>query len=449
MRIKWESDIEENYIPEVVFSNIRISKIGDPFNLGKKPQGQTITQQVIGDKRYELANHLGNVLNVVTDRKLPVDIPLAANSTQGDGVVDYFTADVVSYSDYLPFGQIMPNRHGYTGTKYRFGFQKQEVDDEVSGEGNFISFKYRNYDPRIGRMWSIDPLASKYPFYSPYAFSGNRVIDCRELEGLEPLKDPDGQINDDYKPAMRLYLPNGDFVQLYQVHGSYAITQTDRNKIHSFADQGYSVSPKNNFDQTYTHDNGTTVNIQVGVDGLSRSSTDENNIPQWAKEGLFRVNSIQAPSQITVNTPVNTPVQQPFTGMANTNASNGQQVPATDLTNDRANIFGAFLGNQLNASMNNLIANSPQGANVINFQATVNINQNLTPDQQTSLRNSILENANPAINITFGTFDPTIDPTASSQVMPNSVMVTSGQVTATQTTTATQTVPTLQIISQP
>jgi len=79
MRIKWESDIEENYIPEVVFSNIRISKIGDPFNLGKKPQGQTITQQVIGDKSYELANHLGNVLNVVTDRKLPVDIPLTTN----------------------------------------------------------------------------------------------------------------------------------------------------------------------------------------------------------------------------------------------------------------------------------------------------------------------------------------------------------------------------------
>jgi hypothetical protein len=32
----------------------------------------------------------------------------------------------------------------------------------------------------------VDPLFKKYPFYSPYAFSGNRVIDMIELEGLEP-----------------------------------------------------------------------------------------------------------------------------------------------------------------------------------------------------------------------------------------------------------------------
>jgi len=42
------------------------------------------------------------------------------------------------------------------------------------------------HDPRIGRFFAIDPLSPKYPFYSTYAFSGNRVIDAVELEGLEP-----------------------------------------------------------------------------------------------------------------------------------------------------------------------------------------------------------------------------------------------------------------------
>ncbi len=42
------------------------------------------------------------------------------------------------------------------------------------------------HDPRIGRFFAVDPLTGKYPFYSPYAFSGNRVIDAIELEGLEP-----------------------------------------------------------------------------------------------------------------------------------------------------------------------------------------------------------------------------------------------------------------------
>lgn len=42
------------------------------------------------------------------------------------------------------------------------------------------------HDPRVGRFFAVDPLAPKYPFYSPYQFSGNRVIDMVELEGLEP-----------------------------------------------------------------------------------------------------------------------------------------------------------------------------------------------------------------------------------------------------------------------
>ena len=68
---------------------------------------------------------------------------------------------------------------------YRFGFQGQETDDEVYGAENAVSFKYRVHDARIGRFLSIDPLEAKYPWNSPYAFSENRVIDSRELEGLE------------------------------------------------------------------------------------------------------------------------------------------------------------------------------------------------------------------------------------------------------------------------
>ncbi len=79
----------------------------------------------------------------------------------------------------------MPGRKVQAGG-YRFGFQGQEQDDEVKGDGNSVNYKYRVHDPRLGRFLSIDPLAPEYPFYSPYVFSGNRVIDAVELEGLEP-----------------------------------------------------------------------------------------------------------------------------------------------------------------------------------------------------------------------------------------------------------------------
>jgi len=61
----------------------------------------------------------------------------------------------------------------------------QEKDDEIKGEGNSVNYKYRMHDPRLGRFFAVDPLAAKYPYNSPYAFSENDVIAHIELEGLE------------------------------------------------------------------------------------------------------------------------------------------------------------------------------------------------------------------------------------------------------------------------
>ncbi|MDX2282732.1 MAG: hypothetical protein NW241_01160 [Bacteroidia bacterium] len=96
----------------------------------------------------------------------------------------------------------VPNPHqgfytgynGSTSSSHRYGFQgeacpersRRESDDELYGDGNAIAFTYRVHDPRIGRFLSVDPLAPEYPWNSPCAFSGNRVLDAVELEGLEP-----------------------------------------------------------------------------------------------------------------------------------------------------------------------------------------------------------------------------------------------------------------------
>jgi RHS repeat-associated protein len=79
---------------------------------------------------------------------------------------------------------LLPKRHGAVDS-YRYGFQGQEKDDEIKGEGNSVNYKFRMHDPRLGRFFAVDPLTKKYPHYSPYSFSGNKVIFARELEGLE------------------------------------------------------------------------------------------------------------------------------------------------------------------------------------------------------------------------------------------------------------------------
>jgi RHS repeat-associated protein len=81
---------------------------------------------------------------------------------------------------------LVPNRHG-SSESYRYGFQGQEKDDEVKGEGNSLNYTYRMHDARVGRFLSLDPFIRQFPHNSPYAFSENRVIDMIELEGGEKL----------------------------------------------------------------------------------------------------------------------------------------------------------------------------------------------------------------------------------------------------------------------
>ena len=87
-------------------------------------------------------------------------------------------------SDYSPFGVELDGRTVSDG--YRYGYQRQERDDEVKGNGNSVNYTFRMHDPRLGRFFAVDPLAFDYPYYSPYQFSGNSPIGSRELEGLEP-----------------------------------------------------------------------------------------------------------------------------------------------------------------------------------------------------------------------------------------------------------------------
>lgn len=65
-------------------------------------------------------------------------------------------------------------------------FQGQRFDDDLGI--NYLSFKWRNHDPQVGRFFCVDPLASKYEYLTPYQFSSNNPITMRELEGLEGVK---------------------------------------------------------------------------------------------------------------------------------------------------------------------------------------------------------------------------------------------------------------------
>jgi len=130
-----------------------------------------IATRYVGNKYYELKDHLGNVRAVVSD--------LRTMQAQ---------AKVESYNNYFPFGMLMPGRNGFS-EGYRYGFNGKEMDNDMrGGTGATYDYGFRIYDSRIAKFLSVDPLTKEYPWYTPYQFAGNSPIFFIDLDGLEPIE---------------------------------------------------------------------------------------------------------------------------------------------------------------------------------------------------------------------------------------------------------------------
>ncbi len=132
---------------------------------GRNPVGT----RRLGKKQFELSNHLGNVLSVVTD-----NIHMSIDSTW---------ATVLNTSDYYPFGLEMAGRTVTDDREYRYGFNGMEKDDEVKGRGASYDFGARIHDPKIGKFLSVDPMAPNFPGITPYAFAANTPIAAIDKNG--------------------------------------------------------------------------------------------------------------------------------------------------------------------------------------------------------------------------------------------------------------------------
>ena len=128
--------------------------------------GKTLEgKRTLGNKKYELSNHLGNVLAVISDNKIGID-------NDADLVADYYEPLVISESDYYPFGMAMKER-SFSNEEYRFGFNTQEKSTEL-GEGTYTA-EFWQYDSKIARRWNNDPKPNTS--ISVYAaFAGNPIM---------------------------------------------------------------------------------------------------------------------------------------------------------------------------------------------------------------------------------------------------------------------------------
>lgn len=219
---------------------------------------------VFGAKVYELSNHLGNVLAMISDRKWGIDDGVynltsgAKTSSTPDKITDYYLPTVLAYTDYDPFGTEQSGRNG--GEYYRFGFNGYEGDKEISGEGNSYTTEFRQYDPRIGRWLSLDPMSSTSPPISPYCSYDNNPIYFTDPLGLTAENDRGKKKKEKEKT--------------YNLEGGEQVTLPKGAKVTRFRDYD-----KNGI---IGHSKGPLGNSN----GVAYKGVEKNDIYAFEKEGV-------------------------------------------------------------------------------------------------------------------------------------------------------------------
>src|SRR5690606_12612323 len=119
--------------------------------LGLMTSSSKTGYRTLGGKKYELSNHLGNVLAVVTD-----NINLDQDSTW---------ANVVNVTDYYPFGLAMEGRTVQDSAhSYWYNGKERDSNCECGSKGHY-DYGFRIYTPSIAKFLSVDPLTTSYPWY--------------------------------------------------------------------------------------------------------------------------------------------------------------------------------------------------------------------------------------------------------------------------------------------
>jgi RHS repeat-associated protein len=160
--------------------------IGIGIGGGLQPKNKgALKTYTAGLKQYELTNHLGNVMAVVSDKKIVKEL------VQGPFVSLAYDVDVLSSTDYYPGGSILPGRN-FSSNEYRYGYQGSEKDDEILGAGNLYTTQFRELDTRLLRWWGVDPKASSMPWQSPYLSMDGNPIRWTDVFGAEVDKTSSG-----------------------------------------------------------------------------------------------------------------------------------------------------------------------------------------------------------------------------------------------------------------
>ncbi len=140
---------------------------------------------------------------------------------------------------------------------------------ELNTTSNLYDLEFRNYDPVLGRMHQVDPMADKYSSHTPYNYSFNSPVVFNDPSGA----DPDHSLYDTYVAPYWRPRPVD----------TSAGGAGDGGSSNGFGDQGSVVNP------------GFTPEVWNQIGGIVNNLWDHTNAydgaTQWTPEGGYQYGS--------------------------------------------------------------------------------------------------------------------------------------------------------------
>lgn len=192
--------------------------------------------------------------------------------------VTHTKSPVIQQDDYYPFGLTFNSYRRENSFTNKFVlFQEQEHIDDLAL--NWDSFKWRNHQSDIGRFFNIDPLAEKYYYNSPYAFSENKVTNGRELEGLEWRESTSAEATAYTNIGNKVGQGTSGYIQ--EVNGTYYTWTGGHESTYIEAIDWYQRTTFTA--QAIVQENGVTV---LGADGtVSTLVSNDNGMVELPEQG--------------------------------------------------------------------------------------------------------------------------------------------------------------------
>ena len=216
--------------------NRKISKIG--YNSLNLPETITYTD---GHKVMNTYDCLGRKVSVIYQVSVPSVTTLQADGAYHHYIKDYQGNNVLTieenaagvegnhwdYNLHYPYG--CPTRSIYSD---RYMYSGKELDN-MNGL-RLYDFPARPYDAITTRFLSPDPLRSKYPHISPYAYCANNPILYIDPTGMFSIEVRasynmnSGIIGERIRPRIEgLYAPFGGVIRSNSIYGSYDSDRDD------------------------------------------------------------------------------------------------------------------------------------------------------------------------------------------------------------------------------